>query len=342
MDLNRGDRDMMHVCPEPVRRPTASWWRLELTGWLLAATAIACGGGVERPELPSGDVEADRLLFERGATALEEGDWRDARTYFVSIRDNYPQSQYRAEARLSIGDTYEREGTLVAYVQAIDEYQDFLSLYPTHPRAAYAQYKVGLVHFHQMRRAERDQTETKTAVREFETFITLYPDHELMPEVRERQSMVDIVASSALTRDVYQQMWRPEVRQETLTGMSRYVTLALAIVALCTALAVSMVSQGRTVFWYAIFGWSGIAATFCPVIILALSWPRYNVRGALSSMVTGFLCVPLFEFAVPQIPVWGPMIAHIEELAPSMLLAIIAGTAVTLATTGTARVRDTA
>ncbi len=151
-----------------------------------------------------------------------------------------------------------------------------------------------------------------------------------------------LVASSALTRDVYQQMWRPEVRQETLTGMSRYVTLALAIVALCTALAVSMVSQVRTVFWYAIFGWSGIAATFCPVIILALSWPRYNVRGALSSMVTGFLCVPLFEFAVPQIPVWGPMIAHIEELAPSMLLAIIAGTAVTLATTGTARVRDTA
>ena len=177
---------MMHVCPEPVRRPTASWWRLELTGWLLAVTAIACGGGFDRPEFPSADVEADRLLFERGATALEEGDWRNARAHFVSVRDNYPQSQYRAEARLSIGDTYEREGSLVAYVQAIDEYQDFLSLYPTHPRAAYAQYMVGLVHFHQMRRAERDQTETKNAVGEFETFITLYPDHELMPEVRER------------------------------------------------------------------------------------------------------------------------------------------------------------
>ena len=90
----------------------------------------------------------------------------------------------------------------------------------------------------------------------------------------------------------------------------------------------------RTVFWYAIFGWSGIAATFCPVIILSLCWPRYNVRGALASMVTGFLCVPLFKFAVPAIPVWGPMISKIEELAPSMLLALITGAAVTLLAPG--------
>ncbi len=139
-----------------------------------------------------------------------------------------------------------------------------------------------------------------------------------------------LVASSALTRDVYQQMWHPEVLQEKLTGLSRYVTLALALVALATALSVSVLMPDRTVFWYAIFGWSGIAATFCPVIILALCWPRYNVRGALASMVTGFLCVPLFKFAVPLIPVWGPMISKLEELAPSMLLALIIGAAVTL------------
>ena len=142
-----------------------------------------------------------------------------------------------------------------------------------------------------------------------------------------------LVASSAITRDVYQQMWHPDVRQETLTGLSRYVTLALAVVALCTALAVSVVSPNRTVFWYAIFGWSGIAATFCPVILLSLFWPRYNVYGALASMLTGALCVPLFKFAVPLIPGWGPMISHIEELAPSMLLALLAGFAATLFTT---------
>ncbi len=142
-----------------------------------------------------------------------------------------------------------------------------------------------------------------------------------------------LVASSALTRDVYQQLWRPDLLGRSLTGLSRRVTLALAAAALAVALTVSFASPDRTIFWYAIFGWSGIAATFCPALILALSWRRYHVRGALASMVTGALCIPLFKFAVPLIPVWGPVISKAEELGPSFLLSLLAGVAVTLAVT---------
>ncbi len=140
-----------------------------------------------------------------------------------------------------------------------------------------------------------------------------------------------LVASSALTRDVYQQLWRPDLLDQPLTGLSRRVTLALAAAALAVALSVSFASPDRTIFWYAIFGWSGIAATFCPALILALSWPRYHVRGALASMVTGALCIPLFKFAVPLIPVWGPVMSQAEELGPSFLLSLLAGVSVTLA-----------
>lgn len=166
-------------------KPGRRWWRAGLPV-LLAIAAAGCGS--PRAEIPAiGVVEADRLLFERGAAALDEGDWRRAREYFVEIRDNYPQSQYRAAARLGIGESYEQEGTSEAYVRALAEFQDFLSLYPTHPRAPFAQYKVGMVHFHQMRRAERDQSETRNAIREFENFVDRYPaDGEWMPEVRER------------------------------------------------------------------------------------------------------------------------------------------------------------
>ena len=133
VDLQRGDRRMTStgILRESARPRVPGWWRVGLTSCLLAATALACGG--RDPEIQTGQLEADRLLFERGTAALEEGDWQRAREYFVQIRDNYPQSQYRAEARLSIGDTYEGEGTADAYVQALDEYQDFLSLYPTSP-----------------------------------------------------------------------------------------------------------------------------------------------------------------------------------------------------------------
>jgi sodium/proline symporter len=141
-----------------------------------------------------------------------------------------------------------------------------------------------------------------------------------------------LVASSAVTRDVYQKMLRPDLLHEPLTSLSRVVTLALALLALGIALGVSIVSPGRTVFWYVIFGWSGIAAAFCPVIILALSWKRFNAWGALASMITGALGVPLFKFGAPLIGGIGPMIAKLEELLPAFLLSLTAGAITTMLT----------
>jgi hypothetical protein len=48
-------------------------------------------------------------------------------------------------------------------------------------------------------------------------------------------------------------------------------------------------------------------------------------------MVTGALCIPLFKFGIPLIPVWGPMISKAEELGPSFLASLLAGVLVTLA-----------
>ena len=49
---------------------------------------------------------------------------------------------------------------------AINEFSEFLSSIPTHPRADYAQFKLGMSHFYQMRDPMRDQTETLEAIRE--------------------------------------------------------------------------------------------------------------------------------------------------------------------------------
>ena len=126
-----------------------------------------------------------------------------------------------------------------------------------------------------------------------------------------------VVASSAVTRDVYEKTLAVEIADARVTRLSRQVTLALGLLALAIALAVSVISPDRTIFWYIIFGWSGIAATFCPMMILALAWPRYNAYGALASMVAGIVAIPLFKFALPLIPRWGPLLARAEELAPS-------------------------
>ena len=173
------------ICDRPGRMTEMMRRGPTATAVALTVFAVACGG--PEAQIPVPQLEADRILFERGTDAMEEENWAIAREYFIQIRDNYPQSSFRADARLFIGDTYEGEGSAESYGQPLNEFSDFLNLYPTHPRAAYAQFKVGMVHFHQMRTPERDQTETISAIREFEAFIAQYPPaHELMPQVEER------------------------------------------------------------------------------------------------------------------------------------------------------------
>ena len=134
-----------------------------------------------------------------------------------------------------------------------------------------------------------------------------------------------VVASSAVTRDFYQQILHPEIDEKKLMGLSKKVTLILAILALGVALAVSVLSPTRTVFWFVIFGWSGIAATFCPVIILSIFWNDYTEKGAIATMVTGFLCIPFFKFVVPNIATLEPYINKLDVMLPSVLLAMLAG-----------------
>ncbi len=153
---------------------------------VLGCALLAGACGEEPVEIPLATVGADNLLFDRGNTALQEGDWRTAREYFLQIRDNYPQSALRADTRLAIGDTLDAEGTIESYISALSEYRDFLALYPTHPRADYAQYRLGMVYYNQMRQPERDQTETRNAVTEFELFLQRYPGSRLINEVREK------------------------------------------------------------------------------------------------------------------------------------------------------------
>jgi len=134
-----------------------------------------------------------------------------------------------------------------------------------------------------------------------------------------------IVASSAVTRDFYQQLYHPTLSNDSLTRKSRLVTLVMAFGALVLALIVSFISPDRTVFWFAIFGWSGIAATFVPVMLLSLFWKNYSVHGVIASMITGFFSIPLFKFAFPAIPEIGIYFALAGEMAPSVLCALVAG-----------------
>jgi outer membrane protein assembly factor BamD len=147
------------------------------------AGLFACGGS-GRTVVPSGTLEPDKFLYDKGTTALEAKKWLTAREYFKRVVENYTASPYRPDSKLGVGDTYLGEGSGEALVLAINEFREFLTFYPTNKRADYAQYKLALAHFRQMRAPQRDQTETRDTIKELETFVERYPDSELLPEVK--------------------------------------------------------------------------------------------------------------------------------------------------------------
>lgn len=137
-----------------------------------------------------------------------------------------------------------------------------------------------------------------------------------------------VVASSAVTRDFYQKVFHPNISEKALIKISKKVTFFLALLALLVAVCVSVLSPTRTVFWFVIFGWSGIAATFCPVIIMSIFWEGLTEKGAIVSMFTGFVSVPFFKFVVPLNQNIGPFFEKLDVMLPSVLLAILLGVCV--------------
>ena len=151
---------------------------------LLALIAGACGN--KNQVTPGNPPDPDRYLFDRGNAALADKDWMDAREYFRQVVENYPQSPLRPDAKLGIGDSFLGESRAESLVLAANEYREFLTFYPTNARADYAQYKLAMSHYQQMRAPERDQTETREALKEFDAFFTRFPTSPLVNEVREK------------------------------------------------------------------------------------------------------------------------------------------------------------
>ena len=157
---------------------------------ILVIASVIGGCAQKTASLPPGTVDADKFLFDRGTESAKERKWLDAREYFRNLVDNYPQSPYRPDAKLALGDTYLNEDTTESLLLGANEYREFLTFYPTHARADYAQLQLARTFTEQMLAPERDLTATKDAIREIEIFLQRFPNSPLMPEARtlERQA----------------------------------------------------------------------------------------------------------------------------------------------------------
>ena len=130
--------------------------------------------------------QPDKELYDKAMTAMKKGRYDVARLDLQTLLNTYPESEYRMRAKLSVGDTWFKEGGSAALTQAEAEYKDFITFFPDAPEAAEAQMKVADIYYQQMEKPDRDFTNVQQAEHEYRNMINMFPDSTLVPRAKQR------------------------------------------------------------------------------------------------------------------------------------------------------------
>jgi sodium/proline symporter len=121
-----------------------------------------------------------------------------------------------------------------------------------------------------------------------------------------------LVASSALTQDLYHVLLRRNASDKELVLASRLAVILIAILA-----ALFAMDPNSNVLLLVGYAWAGFGAAFGPAILLALSWKRMTRNGALAGMISGGVMVILWKNLTGGI-------FDIYELLPAFIVATAA------------------
>jgi sodium/proline symporter len=129
-----------------------------------------------------------------------------------------------------------------------------------------------------------------------------------------------LVSTSAVSRDVYQQMMKKDAPERRLVLISRVATLIIGAVAFFLAL-----SAESLVYWLVLYAWAGLGASFGPALLTTLWWKKVTKQGVLSGMIVGTITV-LIWYNVPVLK------NSMYELIPSFFLSLFSIIIVSLLT----------
>jgi outer membrane protein assembly factor BamD len=153
----------------------------------LSETALSgCFGKKQAAPVAGTSAEPDKVLYERATQDLKKSKYTVARLALQTLINTYPDSEYLAKAKLEIADSYYKEAGTAGLKQAIVEYKDFITFFPFLDEAAYAQLQLGMAHYRQMEKPDRDHAEAVAAEAELQTFLEKYPESPLAPEAAQR------------------------------------------------------------------------------------------------------------------------------------------------------------
>jgi outer membrane assembly lipoprotein YfiO len=150
------------------------------------------GGGNDPYEDLIGNVSPgrDRELFIVATKETRKKNFDIGRLLFQTIITTYPDSPYLPMAKLAVADSFFLEGTTSSLIQAIAEYQNWLTFFPTHPLSDRVLLKIAEAEMRQIGLPDRDVTHAKRAETKLKALIQQYGSSALKGEAETRLQQV--------------------------------------------------------------------------------------------------------------------------------------------------------
>jgi len=123
------------------------------------------GGGNDEYDELIGTVSPgrDRELFIVATREVRKKNFDVGRLLFQTIITTYPDSPYLPMAKLAVGDSFFLEGSTSSLIQAVAEYQNWLTFFPTHPLSDRVLLKIAEAEMRQIGLPDRDSTHARRA-----------------------------------------------------------------------------------------------------------------------------------------------------------------------------------
>ncbi|MDI3492539.1 MAG: outer membrane protein assembly factor BamD [Desulfomicrobiaceae bacterium] len=124
-------------------------------------------------------------LYQNAQASMQEKDYAAAIESLVKLGDRYPFSPYSIQGRIMLGDAYFLNKQ---YREAIDTYDEFLSLHPRSEQVPYVLFQLGVSKYEVQPAIDLPQDQVAEAIEHFQRIIQSYPE---TPYVAEAQQYIE-------------------------------------------------------------------------------------------------------------------------------------------------------
>ena len=174
----------------------------------------SCSKEVDTSTFIDPTVPADQAYNEALAN-IDAGNYSEASKKLKKVDRQHPFSDYAKRAVVMSTYLAYQQGD---YGEAVAQGKRFVTLYPSHKEAPYAQYLVGMSYYRQITDVTRDQNSARKTFRAMNELVERYPESEYVEDAKRKMRIArdQLAGQEMLVGRYYQE------RREFLAAVNRF------------------------------------------------------------------------------------------------------------------------